>query len=591
MKRRTIRYVVFVALFAGFFSKAIAQQANQIPPQKEQTNVDAPANTSALAAATSEQPSASSSEETAQKEPQDNAPQAVVIGSAQTSAPTAEDATLSSNVTLDFKDADIRNVIKIIALKANVNIVPTSEVIGNVTIRLVDVPWEKALDVLLKTYGFAYERKGNIITVAPIEKLTSLKKQEVELSQVQPVITEVFTLKYIDAQDAKRALEQQLSPRGKLTVLEMTGQAGWEFAQIKKGEADTTKLQRKSETPTGRSKVLIVTDIAPAMERVKEVVAQIDLPPQQILIEARIIEVNRDKLKDIGVDWGTGSDGANGYTNAPTDIYMDSKNSKSLAGRNLGSEFTPGAFNPAEGTTVFPGTYPYKAGLEMILKKFTGKDQLEVILHALDEDLNTNTLSAPRIMALNNQEATILVGTKYPILATTTTGAGSTAVSTVTLDYYQDIGIQLNVVPQVGANNSINMVIHPVISSYSTTLGTNAYPIMEVREAETRVLMKDGDTVVIGGLLKDYLNKENIGIPFLNKIPGLGVLFGRETTKKTKIDLLIFLSARIVKDGDFTAAEIAKLQQELGGIEPLEKIRKDKSERLAKEKKEKKKKK
>lgn len=595
MNRRTFRIAVLIALFAGFFSGAIAQQTNQVPPQSDQKKD--PASVSIIQSQTTiVQNTTTVTNEVIpviQTSEQATVVQALPVTQITSTpigaAAATEDTVLSSNVTLDFKEADIRNVIKIIALKAGVNIVPTAEVVGNVSIRLVDVPWEKALDVLLKTYGFAYERKGNIITVAPIEKLTTLKKQEVELSQVQPVITEVFTLKYIDAQDAKKALEPQLSARGKLTVLEMTGQAGWEFAKIKKGETEDSKLQRKTEDNTGRSKVLIVTDIAPAMERVKEVITQVDLPPQQILIEARIIEVNRDKLKDIGVDWGTGSGSANGYTTAPTDIYMDSKNSKSLAGRNLASEFTPGAFSPTEGTTIFPGTYPYKAGLELILKKFTGKDQLEVILHALDEDLNTNTLSAPRIMALNNQEASILVGTKYPILATTTTGAGSTAVSTVTLDYYQDIGIQLNVVPQVGANNSINMVIHPVISSVSRTLGTNEYPVMEIREAETRVMMRDGDTIVIGGLLKDILTKENIGIPFLNKIPGLGVIFGRETSKKSKVDLLIFLSARIVKDGDFTADEIAKLQHELGRGEPLEQVRKDRSKRIAKEKRNKKK--
>ena len=143
---------------------------------------------------------------------------------------SVETLTDSQNVTLDFKDADIRNVLKIISYKSGVNIVTTPEVMGNITIRLVDVPWEKALEVILKTYGFGYDRVGNIITVAPLEKLTALKRQEVDLAQVQPTITEVFTLKYIYAQDAKKAWEPQLSPRGKITVLEMTGQAGWEWA-------------------------------------------------------------------------------------------------------------------------------------------------------------------------------------------------------------------------------------------------------------------------------------------------------------------------------------------------------------------------
>lgn len=468
-----------------------------------------------------------------------------------------EEVGASQNVTLDFKEADIRNVLKIIAYKSGINIVSTPDVIGNVTIRLVDVPWDKALDVILRTYGFAYEQVGNIITVAPLEKFTTQRKQEAELAQIQPTVTEVFNLKYIDAQDARIALAAQLSPRGKITVLEMSGQEGWEF-----GGEELGKRKRVSEVKKGRAKILIISDVPPVLAKLKEVVEKIDIMPQQILIETRIMEVNSDVLKDIGFDWGSGSSGASTYTTAPTDLNLDSNDSFALAGRNLASEFTPSLFNPLEGTSTFPGTYPYKAGMELIFKKLTGT-QFQVILHALEEKGDSNTLSAPRIMALNNQEASILVGTRYPILKQETTGAGSTAISTVTLDYYQDIGIQLNVVPQIAADNRINMVVHPAVTSYTTTLGTNAYPIIQTREAETRILMNDGETVVIGGLLKDVKSKQIIGIPFLKDIPFVGGLFRRETDDTQKIDLLIFISARIVKEGEFTAAEIAKLEERL----------------------------
>jgi general secretion pathway protein D len=134
------------------------------------------------------------------------------------------------------------------------------------------------------------------------------------------------------------------------------------------------------------------------------------------------------------------------------------------------------------------------------------------------------------------------------------------------LDYYQDIGIQLNVVPQAGANDYINMVIHPAVSSYTTSdtsITTAKYPIIDVREAETRILMKDKETVVIGGLLKDVKGKEIIGIPFFSKIPLLGIFFRRETIDTQKIDLLIFITAHIVREGEFSAEEIAKLEERL----------------------------
>jgi type II secretory pathway component GspD/PulD (secretin) len=159
------------------------------------------------------------------------------------------------------------------------------------------------------------------------------------------------------------------------------------------------------------------------------------------------------------------------------------------------------------------------------------------------------------------------VGTKYPILKTDTTGAGSTTVTNVTLDYYQDIGIQLNVVPQIGLNNYINMVVHPAVSSYTGTdasITSAKYPVIDIRETETRILMKDGETIVIGGLLKDVKSREIIGIPFLSKIPLLGIFFRRETVDTQKIDLLIFITAHIVKEGEFSPEEIVKLEERLG---------------------------
>jgi type IV pilus assembly protein PilQ len=462
-----------------------------------------------------------------------------------------EDLAASQNVTLDFKEADIRNVLKIISMKAGVNVVTTADVIGNVTIRLVDVPWEQALDAILKTHGFAYDKQGNIIIVAPIDKLTAQKKQEVELAQVQPTATEVFALRYLDAQDAKKAIEPQLSPRGKITMLEMTGQVGWEFSGAELG-----KRKRAQEAAMGRSKVLIITDIVPVLDKLRAVIEKIDVKPLQILIETRIMEVSRDKLKDFGFDWGTGSTGAG--TSAI--VTTTTGESTAAGGHTMTSLVKPSAFGPKAADIT--GILPFNTGLAAMFQKLSGT-QFEVIMHALEEDALTNTLSAPSIMALNNQEATILVGTRYPILKKEVTTSGSTPVETITLDYYQDIGIQLNVVPQVGADNHINMVVHPAVTSFSQTLSDQKYPIIEMREAETRILMKDGETVVIGGLLKDIKTKSRQGIPFLSKIPLLGVIFSRDTYDTGKLDLLIFITAHVVKEGEFTPEEIAKFQQRI----------------------------
>ena len=474
----------------------------------------------------------------------------------------------SENVTFDFKEADIRNVLKIIAYKSGVNIVTTPEVMGNVTIRLMDVPWEKALDVILKTYGFGYEKQGSIITVAPIEKFTAMKKQEGELADIRPTQTEVFNLKFIDAMDAKKALDPQLSPRGKITVLEMTGQTGWQFGTMSKaGEYLGSSVQKAEvQQVTKRSKMLIISDTPPVLDKIREVIEKIDIMPKQVLIETRIMEVKRNRLKDIGFDWATGSGGATSTTIYPTPLDKTNGNTNSQVGGNsLGSQVAPSVFSPL--ATGISGVTPYNTGLSVLFQKLNGT-QFSVLLHALEEDVNTNTLSAPNIVALNNQEATILIGTKYPILTTNISTGSSSPVTTTTLSYYQDIGIQLNVVPQIGENNYINMVVHPAVSAQNGSVSgagtSNTYPIIDVREAETRILMKDGETIVIGGLLKDIKSKGVQGIPFLSKIPVLGLLFKRNTDDIQKIDLLIFITANVLKEGGLSQEEIVRLENRLG---------------------------
>jgi len=455
------------------------------------------------------------------------------------------------NITLDFKDADIQSVLRILSEKGNVNIVCSKDVAGVVTMRLTDVPWQKALDVILKTYGYGYERQENIITVTPIGKLTEQKKAENELSEVQPVITEVFTLKYLDANDAKKVIEPQLSTRGKVTVVEVKGKKGWKFGEVAAGTASTggTKLERAEKAEEARSRTLVVSDVPPYMDKIRDILARIDIMPKQVLIETKIVEVSKDKLKDIGIDWGTGSLGAQSTTMYPFPLShtTDGRVTDQLAGHDLSSQVTPSVFVPKS-----TGLTPDNTGLKLVFQKLTGT-QLEIIVHALEEDVNTNTLSNPRILTLDNQEATILVGTKYPILETSVAGTDVTT-TTSTLKYYQDIGIQLNVVPQISGDDLINMIVHPAVTSYTDTLKarsssgviTAEYPIINTREAETQVMMRDGETVVIGGLLKDVKSKGKFTVPILGKIPILGVLFTRDTTDTEKIDLLIFITAKIV---------------------------------------------
>ncbi|MDP3041225.1 MAG: hypothetical protein Q8N62_00605 [Candidatus Omnitrophota bacterium] len=511
--------------------------------------------------------------------------------------PASEKPELSAagNVTFDFKEADITNVLKIISYKSGINIVTTPDVMGNISVRLTDVPWEMALDVILKTYGFGSQRQGNVILVTKIENIAKIASEE-------SLQTEIINLKFLDAQDAQKIIIPLLSPRGQISVLYSRGQKGWEFIPLIIGGKEVASSQAKekvkeptSETivykktvsestakleverkfdPSIKSKVLIITDTASTLDKIRNVILpKIDIKPKQVLIETKIIEVSLNKLRDIGLDWGMG--GAGSARN--TTINM--QGAGTAIGGHTGTinstttNLKPSLFSPATSTIL--GYEPYNAGAEFVFQKLTGT-KFEAVIHALEDDVNTNTLSAPSILTLDNQEASMFIGYHTPILLSNVTAGTATTGATVTqsLGYYQGIGIRLNVVPQVSEEGYINLIIYPSISSSTSTVPANStasgvttttnYPVIDVREAQTQVLLRDGETVVIGGLLKDVKGKEFIGIPFINKLPWIGKFFGRETNTVTKIDLLIFISARIIKEGDYSTEELAKLEKRLG---------------------------
>ncbi|MBI3318315.1 MAG: secretin and TonB N-terminal domain-containing protein [Candidatus Omnitrophica bacterium] len=472
-----------------------------------------------------------------------------------------------SLISLDFKEAEIGTVLQAMARKAKINIVLGKEVAGFVTIHLEDVTWEQALDVIVKTYGFAYEKDENVILVSTLEDLKTRRQAVKELVDIEPVTTKVIYLKYLDAADVKAFLEPQLTAQGKISVLEMTGQKGWSFGTGEAGSSGTEESKERQEREKARSKAVVITDTPTTIDRLEKILMKIDVMPKQILIESRVMEVNRDLLRDLGIELGTGSSsttlstsagfvsstGARTFSQQVLEEKAEAANSN-FGGSVLSQFLTPSIFVPE--TT---GLTAANTGLSLVLRKLRGT-QLEMLIRALEEDVRTNTLSAPNVLTLSGQEARILVGTKYPILETQVSGTDSTTTTT-SLAYYQNIGIELYVVPQVSGDKHIDMIIHPVVSTRTGTVGTNAYPILDVREAETQIISENGETIVIGGLLKDLKAKSRIGLPFLGKLPLVGPLFSRSTTDLEKIDLLIFITARIVEPGSTTPEEVQRLQK------------------------------
>lgn len=475
--------------------------------------------------------------------------------------------------SLKFKDTDIRMVLQAIADEArnegeNINIMATPDIEGLVTINLKNIDWRSALKVILKTYNYNYTQRGDVITVSGSQGPFVQGGLKMEL----------FKFKYMYADVAKKLISPILSSDGKVSVLDIpedkiySSQTTIDSGTSSSGSASDTTSSLSGinaySTPS-HSKILIVYDTADKLDLISTLLSELDVMPKQVLIQAIIMEVNRDTLRDIGIEWGTGNSGVTSTNPTGVDAGID----KTLAGRstsgNAGaSPFTPNAFNPLEGTTSFPGTYPYKAGLDVVFQRLAGTD-FEVMMHALEEDARTNTLSKPIILTTNNQLASILIGTKFPIIETQTSSENSYIVGG-SLQQYMDIGVQLKVKPQICGSNEeyINLLLHPIVSSYTQTskVTTQAgvtlveYPIINTREAETQMVVKDGETIVMGGLLKDVKTNEDIGIPFLSKIPVLGLLFKRNTKDNSKIDLMIFITAKIVKPGEVLPQEVLNTQ-------------------------------
>ena len=453
-----------------------------------------------------------------------------------------------NNVSIEANSADLVMVLKALSRQAGKNIVLGPEVTNSVNVRLKDMTYDQAMDVMLRSYGYGFDRIGDTYVVNRLENLAALRG-------VEPTSSRVYTLSYLDASDVKAIITSMLSPRGQLSALTSRGQVGWRFesggagsrgSSGGGGSSATASLgkrereeSRTEDAEKQRSKTIIVTDINAVLDGVTKILAEIDRRPTQILIEARLVEVSKDRLKDLGIELfadtiQTGGGGVN-----------------KIGTKSVSSDVKPASFNSRSGAS---GKAPFDAGMQLMFSRLTD-GQWSIFLHALEEDAGANILSAPRVMTLNNQEATIIVGTKFPIISTDV-GSGNSASVSTSLDYYENIGIQLNVVPQMCDEKYIRLVVHPAVTDQIGTASARTgsgsdiplteFPILSTREAETQILTESGQTIVIGGLLEDATGDTAMKVPVLGDIPVLGRLFRRDTNHRAKLDLMIFLTATVV---------------------------------------------
>jgi len=455
---------------------------------------------------------------------------------------------ISQNVTLDFKDADIRNVLRIISYKAGINIVATPEVIGNVSIRLSDIPWERALDTIVKTYGFGYEWLNNkVIMVSTLEKLSQQRKAEEDAAEKEPLDTLAFTLNFTKADDIKTAIEKLISSRGKITL-------------------------------EPRTNTLLITDTKSNLIKISEIVRKLDKITPQVMIEAKIIETTLGSAEKLGIDWNlkvtmSGS-------KRPT-TFPFKANAVGTQSENFPLVKTPAELSrvTTTQTDAQSGTVLNTTTTEQLFNRLANSfpsvaenlftfgtldmTQVQAILEILNQRTDTKVLSNPRIATLNNREAKILVGSIVPIPNYEySKDTGTRVVSGYT---NQQIGIGMTVTPNINEHDYITLNVKPTIDQITGFTGpNNERPIISTRNAETNVMIKDGQTLVIGGLISENKIKYNKKIPILGDIPGLKYFFSKKEDSINRTELLIFITPHIVREKDFNPIEIAKLQSDLG---------------------------
>jgi len=406
---------------------------------------------------------------------------------------------VGQKITLVFDDADIRNLLQLIAEVSHLNIIAGDDVKGTLTLRLIDVPWDQALDLMMEIKGLGMLQDGNVVRVLPKEKIRAMREAELTASRTQEkledLVTEVISVSYTDLKNVAGPARELLSERGKITE-------------------------------DARNKQLIVRDIPSAVKEIKNLTQILDTPERQVMIEARIVEADSSFSRDLGVKWGLS------YTNDNGGPWNASTGAIDLGGSFLLGTSAAGAVSSSAGaaSSITFGTI----GVDSTI--------LDLRISALETAGHGKIVSTPRVSTLNGEQATISQGTTIPYQSTDSNGAAKTE--------FVDANLELKVTPVINPDNSIILEVEATNSSPGSNVQTGAggeAPQIDTKEAKTKMLIHDGQTTVIGGIFVENEDFSEAGVPLLMNIPLLGHLFKSTNKTSSRSELLIFITPHITQ--------------------------------------------
>ncbi|NOJ78624.1 type IV pilus secretin PilQ [Myxococcus xanthus] len=411
-------------------------------------------------------------------------------------------------VSFEFKDIDIQNLLRVIAEISKKNIVVADDVSGKVTIRLRNVPWDQALDLVLRTKALGKEEFGNIIRIAPLKTLEEearlRQERKKSLQQQEDLMVNLIPVNYAVASEMAARVKDVLSERGSVTVDQ-------------------------------RTNVLIVKDVRSSTERARSLVRSLDTQTPQVLIESRIVEANTSFSRSLGVQWG-GQARAGQATGNSTGLIFP--NNLAVTGGSSGS--APGLPDNPNFAVNLPVGVGQGAGGAMgfTFGSAGGALQLNLRLSAAENEGTVKTISAPKVTTLDNNTARISQGVSIPFSQTSAQGVNTTFV---------EARLSLEVTPHITQDGSVLMSINASNNQPDpSSTGANGQPSIQRKEANTQVLVKDGDTTVIGGIYVRRGATQVNAVPFLSRIPVLGLLFKNNSEVDTRQELLIFITPRIL---------------------------------------------
>lgn len=411
------------------------------------------------------------------------------------------DSLSTQPVTLDFNEADLTDVFRILSAKSGVNIIYGDDVVGELTVHLEQVPFKEAFKTILSLKSLVAQQVGeNILRIITPEALASQRSKSVTFWRVYP-------LSYADVNDVKKQIDSIRGAEGRRGIIEIDS----------------------------RTNSLIVADSPEGLDDINRLIKEIDKKPQQVLIESRFVEVSLDNQLDIGIDWG----------------YYSTQNN------NTGTKLTQigqAEIDTAKGTvTPLPGNTGVQAPIAgqtgsfqfgIVENKTNGTTALIARISALASEGKAKFLSNPKITTLNNQQASIWIGSQIPIRTTTLSDTGS-----YTSIVYKQVGIELKVTPTINVDNRITLKIRPEVSLPDTTNISQEGDIpINTRYAETTVLIEDNETLVIGGFIEETKTEGVNKVPLLGDIPVLGQFFRSNTNRKSRRELLVFITPKILED-------------------------------------------